>query len=94
MAELVTLDLPSFAQVNPDSGGGACAQMLLGDAGLDQQALMREAHQLGSEEPGWKMAPDALAKLLSVHTGRGFAFHPDITADQAMRRCAWSIGSL
>jgi hypothetical protein len=91
LAELVTLDLPSFAQLKPDSGGGACAQMLIGDAGLDQQALMREAHQLGSQEPGWKMAPDALAKLLSIRTRRGFAFHPDVSADQAMRRCAWSI---
>jgi hypothetical protein len=91
LAELVTLDLPSLAQATPDSGGGACAQMLLGRADLDQAALMREAHQLGSEEPGWKTAPDALAKLLTVHTNRTFAFHPDITADQAMRRCAWSI---
>jgi hypothetical protein len=91
LAELVTLDLPAFAQATPDLGGAACAQMLLGDAGLDQAALSREAYQLGSEEPGWKMAPDALAKLLAVHTKRGFAFHPDITADQAMRRCAWSV---
>ena len=88
---LHTLDLPAFAQAMPDLGGGACAQMLIGDAGLDQAALTREAHKLGSEEPGWKMAPDALAKLLSTHTDRSFAFHPDITADQAMRRCAWSI---
>jgi hypothetical protein len=91
LAELHMLDLPALAQTTPDSGGGACAQMLIGDAGLDQAALAREAHQLGSEEPGWKMAPDALAKLLTVHTDRAFAFHPDITADQAMRRCAWSI---
>lgn len=91
MAALHALELQSFAQQKPDLGGGACAQMLLGDAGLDQAALSREAQALGSEEPGWKMAPDALAKLLSVHTGRGFAYHPDITADQAMRRCAWSI---
>ncbi|GAB2178645.1 hypothetical protein [Dongia sp. agr-C8] len=91
MAELCTLDLPAFAQAKPDLGGGACAQMLLGDAGLDQAALALEAHKLGSEEPGWKMAPDALAKLLSVHSGKTFAFHPDITAEQAMRRCAWSI---
>jgi hypothetical protein len=90
-AGLHTLDLPAFAQSAPDLGGAAAAQMLIGDAGLDQAALSRESHQLGSEEPGWKMAPDALAKLLSVHTGRAFAFHPDITADQAMRRCAWSI---
>jgi hypothetical protein len=91
LGELHTLDLPSLAQATPDLGGGACAQMLIGDAGLDQTALTREAHKLGSEEPGWKMAPDALAKLLGAHTGRAFAFHPDITADQAMRRCAWSI---
>lgn len=91
MGELHTLDLPSLAQATPDLRGGACAQMLIGDAGLDQAALTREAHKLGSEEPGWKMAPDALAKLLGTHTGRVFAFHPDITADQAMRRCAWSI---
>jgi hypothetical protein len=91
LAELHTLDLSSFAQAAPDLGGGACAQMLIGDTGLDQAALTREAHTLGSEEPGWKMAPDALAKLLTVHTDRAFAFHPDITTDQAMRRCAWSI---
>ena len=91
MAELHTLDLPSFSQAKPDLGGGACAQMLIGDAGLDQAALTRESHRLGSEEPGWKMAPDALAKLLTNRTGRPFAFHPDITAEQAMRRCAWSI---
>jgi hypothetical protein len=91
LGELHTLDLPAFAQATPDLGGGACAQMLIGDAGLDQAALTRQSHQLGSEEPGWKMAPDALAKLLTTHTGRDFAFHPDITADQAMRRCAWSI---
>jgi hypothetical protein len=91
LAELHTLDLPAYPQVAPDLGGGACAQMLLGDAGLDQAALTREAYRLGSEEPGWKMAPDSLAKLLSVHAKRAFAFHPDITADQAMRRCAWSI---
>jgi hypothetical protein len=91
LAELQTLDLPAFAQAMPDLGGGACAQMLIGDAGLDQAALSREAHKLGSEEPGWKMAPDALAKLLTVHAGRAFAFHPDSTADQAARRCAWSI---
>jgi hypothetical protein len=65
--------------------------MLLGDAGLGQAALTREAHQLGSEEPGWKMAPDALAKLLTTRAGHAFAFLPDVTADQAMRRCAWSI---
>jgi hypothetical protein len=88
---LHTLDLPAFAQAASDLGGGACAQMLLGDAGLDQAALARQSHQLGSEEPGWKMAPDSLAKLLTTRTGRAFAFHPDITADQAMRRCAWSI---
>ncbi len=88
---LYTLDLPAFAQATPDLGGGACAQMLIGDAGLDQAALARESHRLGSEEPGWMMAPDALAKLLTTHTGRDFAFHPDVTADQAMRRCAWSI---
>jgi hypothetical protein len=91
LAELHALDLPSFAQATPDSGGGACAQMLLGDAGLDQQALMREAHRLGSEEPGWKTAPDTLARLLTARSDRAFAFHPDVTADQAMRRCAWSI---
>ena len=91
MAELHALDLPAFAQAAPDLGGGACAQMLLGDPGLDQTALTRESHQLGSEEPGWKMAPDALAKLLTARADRAFAFHPDITADQAMRRCAWSI---
>jgi hypothetical protein len=91
LAELVTLEPPAFPQATPDSGGAACAQMLLGDAGLDQASLTRDAHKLGSEEPGWKMAPDALAKLLSQHTGRPFAFHPDITADQAMRRTAWSI---
>ncbi len=91
MAELCTLDLPAFAQTKPDLGGGACAQMLLGDAGLDQAALTRESHQLGSEEPGWKTAPDALAKLLTQHARQAFAFHPDSTADQAMRRCAWSI---
>src|SRR5262245_12242250 len=65
--------------------------MLIGDPGLDQSALAREAHRLGSEEPGWKMAPDAMAKLLTDHTDRRFTFHPDITAEQAMRRCAWSI---
>lgn len=91
MPELHTLDLPVFAQATPDLGGGACAQTLLNDQTLDQAALAREAHKLGSEEPGWKMAPDALAKVLSTHAGRSFAFHPDITADQAMRRCAWSI---
>ncbi|WP_395019998.1 hypothetical protein [Dongia sp.] len=91
MAELCTLDLPAFAQEKPDLGGGACVQMLLGDAGLDQAALTRKSHQLGSEEPGWKMAPDALAKVLTQHAGQAFAFHPDITADQATRRCAWSI---
>ena len=91
MTELVTLDPPAFAQAAPELGGSACAQMLIGKADLDQAALAREAHALGSEEPGWKMAPDALAKLLSTHTDRSFAFHPDITADQAMRRCAWSI---
>src|SRR4051812_48383759 len=88
---MVTLDLPVFPQTAPDLGGGACAQMLTGERGLDPAALTRESHQLGSAEPGWKMAPDVLAKLLTVHTGRPFAFHPDITADQAMRRCAWSI---
>jgi hypothetical protein len=89
--EFCTLALPAFAQSQPDLGGGACAQMLLGDAALDQRALTRESHKLGSEEPGWKMAPDALAKLLGNRSDRAFAFHPDITADQAMRRCAWSI---
>src|SRR5262245_20407723 len=64
LAELHMLDLPVFAQATPDLGGGACAQMLIGDANLDQTALTRESHQLGSEELGWKMAPDALAKLL------------------------------
>jgi len=91
LVELHTLDLPAYGQVTPDLGGGACAQMLLGDPGLEQAALSREAYQLGSEEPGWKMAPDSLAKLLTARAKRNFAFHPDITADQAMRRCAWSI---
>lgn len=91
MVELHALDVPAFPQVTPDSGGAASAQMILGGAALDQAVLTREAYQLGSEEPGWKMAPDALAKLLTVHAGRDFAFHPDITADQAMRRTAWSI---
>ena len=91
MAELRTLDLPAFAQAAPDLGGGACVQTQLGDPSLDQAALTRESHQLGSEEPGWKLAPDALAKLLTARAGRSFAFHPDITADQATRRCAWSI---
>ena len=88
---LHTLDLPAFAQATPDLGGAACAQTLLNDASLDQVAFTRESHKLGSDEPGWKMAPDALAKLLSAHADRAFAFHPDISADQAMRRCAWSI---
>jgi hypothetical protein len=87
----VTLDLPRFAQDAPDLGGGACAQTILGGRDLDQRALTREAHKLGSEEPGWKMAPDALAKLLGARSGRAFAFQPDIDADQAMRRTAWSI---
>jgi len=91
LAELHSLDLPAFAQATPDLGGAACAQMLIGKPDLDQAALARESHQLGSEEPGWKVAPDALAKLLSAQIGRSFAFHPDINADQAMRRCAWSI---
>jgi hypothetical protein len=91
LVELHTLDIPVFQQTAPDSGGAASAQMILGRAGLDQAALTREANKLGSEEPGWKMAPDALAKLLTVHAGHDFAFHPDITADQAMRRTAWSI---
>jgi hypothetical protein len=91
LAELVTLDLPTFGQAAPDLGGGACAQTLIGNASLDQATLSREAYSLGSEEPGWKMAPDALAKLLTVHAKRNFVLHPDITADQAMRRCAWSI---
>jgi len=91
LAELVRLDPPSFAQATPDLGGAACAQMLIGKSDLDQAALARESHRLGSEEPGWKMAPDALAKLLTAQAERSFAFHPDITADQAMRRCAWSI---
>jgi hypothetical protein len=91
LGELHTLDLTSFAQATPDLGGAACAQMLIGRQDTGQAALAREAHRLGSEEPGWKMAPDALAKLLTVHAGRDFAFHPDITADQAARRCAWSI---
>ena len=91
MPELVTLDLPRFAQAAPDLGGAASAQMLLGDGDLDQKALTLEAHKLGSEEPGWKLAPDALPKLLNAHAHGGFAFHPDVTADQAMRRVAWSI---
>jgi len=91
LAELVTLDLPAFAQATPESGGAACAQMMLGSAEPDQATLTRAAHQLGSEEPGWKMPPDALAKLLTERSGRAFACHPDPTADQAMRRIAWSI---
>jgi hypothetical protein len=91
LPELHTLDLPSFAQATPELGGAACAQMLIGRPDPDQAALARQSHRLGSEEPGWMVAPDALAKLLSAETGRGFAFHPDITAEQAMRRCAWSI---
>jgi hypothetical protein len=91
LVELHTLDVPAFSQITTDSGGAASVQMILGSADFDQAALTREAHELGSQEPGWKMAPDALAKLLTVHAGRDFAFHPDITADQAMRRTAWSI---
>ena len=87
---LHTLDLPAFPQTAPDLGGAACAQMLLGDPGLDQATLAQEAQQLGGE-PGWKMAPDALPKLLTAHAGHDFALHPDATTDQAMRRCAWSI---
>ena len=86
MVELHALDLPAFAQATPDLGGGACAQMLLGDAGLDQATLSREAYRLGSEEPGWKMAPDSLSKMLTFHVKRDFGIHPVLTADQAMRR--------
>jgi hypothetical protein len=91
LPEIITLDLPRFAQAAPDLGGAASAQMLLGSADSDQKALALEAHKLGSDEPGWKLAPDSLPKLLNAHGKGGFAFHPDITADQALRRVAWSI---
>ncbi len=51
LAELQTLDLPAFAQVTPDLGGGACAQMLLGDAALDQAALTREPTSSAPRSP-------------------------------------------
>jgi hypothetical protein len=95
---LVTLDPPDGQPVTADASGAAAAQIILaslGVEGFDPAALYREAHALSTEEPGWKVAPDGITRLLNAkkpaQLQRDFVCCPDRTSDQAARRIVTAI---